>query len=93
VPFTEDQRRRITEALKARTVATACPVCLQHSPRTLVDGFVFLSLTPVSGQIPIAGAASLPCVALVCQNCGNTDLLNALVLGLSDLFPGQARLG
>ena len=28
----------------------------------------------------------MPCAALVCDNCGNTHLINLLALGQMDLF-------
>lgn len=60
---------------------------------TLADGFVTLLLSYGANPFQPSGDR-LPSLALVCGNCGNTVLLNLVVLGLEDLvgaFPAHAH--
>ena len=50
------------------------------------NDFVYLTLQPDFGGVYVGGTGGLPSVALVCSNCGNTHLLNLVVLGLGHLF-------
>jgi len=40
-------------------------------------------------QFRMAGGIVIPCVMIVCTNCGNTHLFNAISLGIID---GEGRL-
>ena len=93
--FSEQERTRILNVLrdKARR-PVACPVCTSRK-YTLVDGFVFL---PIHARYQVLGWApdpvkitspstTIPCIALVCNECGHTFLLNVITLGLQDLLP------
>jgi hypothetical protein len=69
-----------------------CWVCGTHS-FTLGEGWFRLDLSDLhSRDIKIGGGPSLPSIALVCQQCGNTLLLNMVVLGLQDLLEPIERL-
>ena len=35
-------------------------------------------------KVVVGGGQVMPCVALVCKTCGNTQLLNLRVLGLEE---------
>lgn len=85
LPFTQDQKERIVSAITQRApTVTACPVC-GNAQWTLADGLVLLPLqTPEAGIV--LGGPGLPCAALTCTRCGNTRLLNLIVLGLRDLL-------
>ena len=60
-----------------------CSLC-RNNEFTLADGFVNLSVSPSAQSIQIGGQ-QLPSVALVCTTCGNTLVINLLVLGLGHL--------
>jgi len=63
---------------KAGTASLTCQVCSRDD----------WSVSPVVGRLPAGfdelAVASYPLVPVVCTNCGNTLLLNALVMGLFD---------
>jgi hypothetical protein len=87
--WTLEEQAAIERAIQ--TVAPdlrACPFCGKRAGYTLADGFVFLSTMrqPTAGD---RGGTSLPSIALICRKCGNTMLLNAVVLGLHALLPAS----
>ena len=83
--LTPAQRERIIAAVKSRLgVITRCPAC-DHKGWTLAGGLVFLSMSDSSDTLMV-GDNSLPSVAMTCNHCGNTLLLNLRVLGLADLW-------
>jgi hypothetical protein len=89
--FTDDQRTRIQQALNSRLVPQPkCEVC-QQQKWTLAEGFVYLPLVNVSSFKPQPTEQALPCVALVCAQCGHTLLLNLITLGLRDLIEEPSK--
>jgi hypothetical protein len=83
--FTEEEKQKILGAIRTKVPQMGkCPIC--GNPHwTLADGFVSL---PIQGQIGgiVLGGPTLPCVPIICTNCGNTALLNAMLLGLKDVL-------
>lgn len=77
--FTDEDYARIISAITAKAgVIGRCELCGQQS-HTLVDGIVTL---PLIGEHANTIA---PSVALVCNHCGKTTLINIVMLGLRDL--------
>lgn len=62
----------------------ACPIC--RTKQFAVGEFVPLPTAPnpLGNLNPYGQQQVLPCVSLTCQNCGNTMLVNLLVLGFPD---------
>lgn len=84
--LTPGQQQRILAAVQERThalFAGACPLC-RHQAWTVADGIIRLNIGAVYSD-PIFPASIMPCVALVCGNCGHTELLNLFSLGLQDI--------
>ena len=82
--FSEEETKRVLAVIQQRVPEVArCPVCGQHD-WTLADGLVRLTLQEERGVV-VVGGRNMPCVALICKRCGNTLLLNVIVLGLRDL--------
>jgi hypothetical protein len=75
---------KINKALNERTGGQKpCPVC-GETAWYMADAFFVM---PV-GKNPTAmqfGPASMPLLPVVCTHCGNTNLLNLMVLGFTDL--------
>ena len=92
--LTETQRSQIVQALKERQArlsangitGSGCPICGNRNFNLNPTGLVYLVLQPIPVQRLQIGGASLPSIVLTCDNCGNTQLLNALVLGLDDVL-------
>ena len=87
--WTPDEQVAIESAIQAIAPdLRACPFCGKRAGYTLADGFVFLSTMrqPTTGD---RAGTSLPSIALICRKCGNTMLLNAVVLGLQTLLPAS----
>ncbi len=62
-----------------------CPLCKTRSWE-LIDGFVVSELVDELWRQPDPyNGRRLASVGVMCSNCGNTVLLNALKLGLDDL--------
>ncbi|MBI4292519.1 MAG: hypothetical protein HY661_13665 [Betaproteobacteria bacterium] len=80
----EEVIKKITIALNEKAGGQQpCVVC-GKTQWLIVDQFVTMTVAKEPNAVRLGGA-SMPLVPLVCTNCGNTHLLNLLVLGFSDL--------
>ncbi len=90
MPLSQEEKERILQAVQQRVSQLGkCAIC-GHGQWTLADGYVVLSVQDnlagaLTGGLPI-GARGIPCVAIVCNHCGNTQLINVIALGLQDLL-------
>lgn len=88
MPFTSEERGKISEALRQRGIPEQCHLCQQGQIR-LPDYVAFVPVYEPNvpgGKIEFGmfPAGNLPCLVLVCNNCGNTYSLNLKVLELWD---------
>lgn len=75
---------KITAAINEKTGGQKpCVVCGQ-TKWIVVDKFVVLTVGNDPVQLRIGGE-TMPLVPVVCTICGNTNLMNLMVLGFSDL--------
>ena len=82
--FTPSEVDEINTAVR-RVCTQPCPVCGENDALYVsAEGFVILRLQDNAQSLRLDGPA-LPCVAMTCAKCGRTELLNAFVLGLTDL--------
>ncbi len=85
--LTEGQRdrivTRINEVTQGGTLGAGCPTCGNRN-WTLVDGFVSVATADLLG-VQLSPPRYLPSVAVTCNQCGNTQLFNLNLLGLSDI--------
>ncbi|MEJ7613133.1 hypothetical protein B0813_000019 [Candidatus Fervidibacteria bacterium JGI MDM2 SSWTFF-3-K9] len=90
MPFTTDERKKISEMLWEKGVPEKCPLCGRGKFR-LPDSIAFIhvfepgkTIETLGGQVEFGWfpAGSMPCLILICNNCGNTILLNLKVTGL-----------
>ena len=98
MPFTSEQQEKIAAAIMAKLKVTgkalACPVC-GHQYWSLVKDPVLIPLQPKLDLYAIGGQ-SLPAIATICMNCGNTQLHNVFILGVAELLgikPSKAEEG
>lgn len=82
--ITPELKNKIIEKLNQRAPTAICPVC-QRDRWTLSDG---LTMFILQEQVPgiVIGGPVMPCIAIVCTNCGNTHFLNLFVLGVAEEF-------
>lgn len=76
--LTDEQFRVLRDHLDAKIV-NGCPLCRAKSWEA--HSFAPLALSPYPDAHTF-DAKALPCAALVCQNCGNTVLINLVVAGV-----------
>ena len=82
--FTPSEVEEISAAVR-QVYTQPCSVCGRADAFGISDeGFVMLTLQDNAHSLRLGGSA-LPCIAFICTHCGKTDLLNAIVLGLSRL--------
>ena len=71
--------QKITTFLNEKWKAKTCLQCAGNDWD--LHGYIGLSLAGEPKDIALGGQV-LPCVAVVCKNCGNTLLINVIVAGL-----------
>ena len=96
-----EQQQRILAVLEQRTQASSagkCPLCHQLA-WTVVDGIINLNISDGGNRLglrPVYPDTVMPSIAIVCGNCGHTELLNLFSLGLEDIagyVPARASGG
>lgn len=85
--FTPEQIRRIEIKLEELALhgGKSCTLCGQFAGFRVSDGFVFLAREDLVDQLEVSGTG-YPMVLLTCNHCGDTHLINLLVLGLGDMI-------
>lgn len=78
--LTYEQKQKFKDWIEAKAALIGkCPVC--HSRHwTVLDHFVDLPI--YRGGALVAGGVSYPNVGMICGNCGNTQLINAVASGI-----------
>ena len=83
--LTPESKERIARAVNERLPAIgSCSLC-GHTQWVLGDGITLHAVQQETKGHSLGGPG-MPCIPLVCGNCGNTHFLNLLRLGLGDLF-------
>lgn len=81
MPTKKEIQETILAAIKEKVGKNNCSLCGNKSFR-VESGYVMLPINDeLNGPVRIGGP-SLPCIPLICDNCGNTNLLNIIMLGL-----------
>ena len=89
--FTPEVRDQILAAIKAKgTDQIVCSVC-KHWTWTITEGFIGFRILRNFWLNQQSGGGSLVSVALVCDTCGNTLLMNLGALGLDHLVAPSAE--
>lgn len=86
MPNAPEISARIIQAINEKAARPlSCSWCGTNK-FTLTDGYVSLVIQDFGATLLQLGGQALPAVALTCQQCGNTVLLNLITLGLGDLL-------
>jgi len=84
-PNSPELQKRIIEAIEKKAPNSKCSLC--NTEEWFVQlGTTYLPLQMISENSSSWSQQALPSAALVCNNCGNTQLLSLSVL-LPDWFP------
>lgn len=88
--FTKEELERIMAALKEKVPKPEnCPIC-GNEDWNVGDNLVAVVLQEDAKQLKLTGSI-LPCIPVTCSNCGNTHLLNLIILGLRDLVVKEEK--
>jgi hypothetical protein len=80
---------KIVSAINEKAPHVVCAVCGMDE-FSLSDGFVVVTLQEDTKTVKLAGRG-LPSAAIVCVNCGNTYLLNLIMLGVLEKEGGKEK--
>jgi predicted nucleic-acid-binding Zn-ribbon protein len=70
---------KATQFINEKWRSKTCHLCGANN--WVINGYVVLSVGDTPLDVVLGGQA-LPCVAMVCKNCGNTHLINVFVAGM-----------
>ena len=84
MPFSPEVREKILAAVQQRAPNAKCSLCGRSDCWTIPDGFVSIPLM-LDIWLGVKANSTLPCAALICENCGNTHLLNLVHLKLESM--------
>lgn len=78
--LTKEDKEKVVAHLEAKASSLRCPACRQHN--WSIGDHLLSPPVFVGGAIAIGGT-NYPMVALVCNNCFNTQFFAAVPLGLT----------
>jgi hypothetical protein len=82
VRLTEEEKKAVVRWLQTRAAGPReCAVCLQRNNWVVADDLVTSSSYQRGDEVG-ADRGSYPQAMLVCENCGNTVYLNAVMIGI-----------
>jgi hypothetical protein len=81
--LTPEQRQKIENWFKEKRAITGavCPICNTKNWTTLPD---LVTPIPLRGEGMVLGGTTYPHFVLVCNNCGNSQFINAVATGIVD---------
>ena len=88
--ITQEQKRRIINALENVGALRPCPRCGNNN-FTLLDGYFNQSIQTELGGTVILGGPSVPSVVVVCTKCGYISQHAAGVLGLLPIAQEEVK--
>lgn len=87
--WTPDETKRVIARLNQLMPDMRCPLC-RTDDWIVANGLVFLRVEEytdaLSRGLTRGRASEMPCTAITCKVCGNTQLLNLIQIGLGDLL-------
>jgi transcription elongation factor Elf1 len=84
--ISREKQDKIIQALDGRLKGSlTCPLCGAQK-WTIADGFVLVALEDDGSVAFHLGGPRLPSAAIICDNCGNTHLINLIKLNLGNLL-------
>lgn len=88
--LTKDQHKKIIDYIRKKwTTPSTCPVCKNNNWTVSTD--VYEVRLFHGGNMVIGGKSSImPLIPVICNECGNTILFNAIITGL-DLTGGTKK--
>jgi len=85
VAYSEKEQKEIIAALNAKIPnPPSCALCGKNQWQ-ISGKYIYLVLQEEPKSLTSQNVESLPCIAIICGNCGNTHLLNMYMLGVGHL--------
>jgi hypothetical protein len=81
LPFSSERKEEVRAAIVRKFNSSKCPMC-QHREFDLLDYYVIHPMQGAVDQGMLLGGPTLPCVAVVCRNCGHISFHALGTLGL-----------
>lgn len=79
--LSDEQRKKFGAWISSKAAMIGkCPTCSDRR-WALMDHFIDFPIYR-GGSVVIGGGPSYPSVGIVCQNCGNTQFINAVLSGV-----------
>lgn len=79
IKASREEHAKITAFINTKWRSRACHLCQANDWEISVYAVLPIGQSPAS---MVFGQQVLPCVAVVCKNCGNTHLISAVIAGL-----------
>ena len=86
-PISEEEKKKITEALNSKGVKPVCPMC-GNRKFVIADGYFNNSIQTELIDAMVLGGPAIPTIAIFCTNCGFTS---QHALGALDLLPKKGE--
>lgn len=82
--LTQKQRQFVADWVfsKGGTPAKGCAVC--GAVKWVVGEYIVAPVRLQGASVMLGGGSLYPLVPLICGNCGNTQFLNAVIMGLKE---------
>lgn len=87
MPFTDEMKQKIAEALTQKGVKSKCPVC-QSEGLAIADLMGISLVQDIHGE-PMSGGGGMPCAVVLCENCGYVLHFHLAALGLWNEIVGR----
>lgn len=85
MPFSPEQREKIAAVLQQKApTGVGCPLC-SSKDWSIGNDLVMFVLQPNIKNMRLSGTGH-PCIPITCKACGNTQFVNALILGLGEVL-------
>ncbi len=80
--LSKDEQIRIITAFVDKCPDYKCPIC-SSTKFKFMNGYIMMPLQTSPEKLSHSTSSGLPCISVVCEQCGHVSFFNAINLGLS----------
>ena len=80
--LSKDEQIRIVSAFADKVPNYKCPIC-DSTEFQFMNGYILIPLQEAPDKFSLSTPSGLPCIAIVCNQCGHVSFFNTINLGLS----------